>query len=178
MSLSNWTITDAADARFAERARGVKLVGLDFDGVMTDNRVYVFEDGREAVLCSRLEGYGLRRMIAAGAEPVIVSTEVNPVVTARAKKLKVACIQDVPDKVAAMQSLLNERGLDWNEAAFLGNDINDLEVLTRVGLPVVVADAHECVLEHGFFRTRRAGGDGAVRELCDAIAQVKENSPP
>jgi len=169
-------LANQANAAFAVKARGVKLLGLDFDGVMTDNRVYVFEDGREAVRCSRLEGYGLRRLIAAGAEPIIISTEVNPVVAARAKKLKIDCIQDVPDKVAAMAKLLDARGLDWSEAAFLGNDVNDLEVLRRVGLAAVVADAHEDVLERGFFRTRREGGDGAVRELCDAIAAVKEKA--
>jgi YrbI family 3-deoxy-D-manno-octulosonate 8-phosphate phosphatase len=161
---------------FAAKARLVKLAGLDFDGVMTDNTVYVFEDGREAVRCSRLEGYGLRRLIAAGAEPIILSTEVNGVVTARARKLKIECIQNVQDKVAAMSALLSERGLDWSEAAFLGNDINDIGVLRHVGLPAIVADAHECVHGLGFFETRRKGGDGAVREFCDAIAQVKEQS--
>ena len=162
------------DPRFAERAAPVRLLGIDFDGVMTDNTVYVFEDGREAVRCSRLEGYGLRRLMAAGVEPVIVSTEANGVVTARARKLDLACIQNVPDKVAAMETLLRERALDWREAGFIGNDINDLDVLRRVGLPVVVADAHACVCVGGFFRTVRRGGDGAVREVCDAIAAVKE----
>jgi len=162
------------DPRFAERAARVRLLGIDFDGVMTDNTVYVFEDGREAVRCSRLEGYGLRRLIAAGAEAVIVSTETNSVVSARARKLNIACIQDVPDKVAAMEALLHERGLGWREAGFIGNDVNDLDVLGRVGLPVVVADAHGCVCIGGVFRTERRGGDGAVRELCDAIAAVKE----
>lgn len=159
---------------FAERAARVRLLGIDFDGVMTDNTVYVFEDGREAVRCSRLEGYGLRRLIAAGAEPVIVSTEANEVVSARARKLNILCIQNVPDKVAAMETLLRARGLDWRTAAFIGNDVNDLDVLGRVGLPVVVADAHERVSVGGMFRTARRGGDGAVRELCDAIAAVKE----
>jgi 3-deoxy-D-manno-octulosonate 8-phosphate phosphatase (KDO 8-P phosphatase) len=159
---------------FAAKAAAVKLVGLDFDGVMTDNSVYVFEDGREAVRCSRLEGYGLRRLIGAGAEPIIISTEANAVVTARARKLNIACIQDVPDKVAALSELLVERGLDWSEAAFLGNDVNDMEVLGRVGLPGIVADAHECMQDQGFFETRRKGGDGAVREFCDAIAEVIE----
>jgi 3-deoxy-D-manno-octulosonate 8-phosphate phosphatase (KDO 8-P phosphatase) len=159
---------------FAERAAHVRLLGIDFDGVMTDNTVYVFEDGREAVRCSRLEGYGLRRLIAAGAEPVIVSTEANGVVSTRARKLGITCIQNVPDKVAAMEALLRERGLHWREAAFIGNDVNDLDVLGSVGLPVVVADAHECVCVDGVFRTTRRGGDGAVREVCDAIAAVKE----
>ena len=162
------------DPRFAERAARVRLLGIDFDGVMTDNMVYVFDDGREAVRCSRLEGYGLRRLIAAGAEPLIVSTEANEVVSARARKLNVACVQNVRDKVAAMKELLADRGLDWRDAAFIGNDVNDLGVLQRVGLPVVVADAHESVRVEGVFRTTRRGGDGAVRELCDAIAAVKE----
>jgi YrbI family 3-deoxy-D-manno-octulosonate 8-phosphate phosphatase len=161
---------------FAERAARVRLLGVDFDGVMTDNTVYVFEDGREAVRCSRLEGYGLRRLIAAGAEPVIVSTEANAVVSARARKLGIAGIQDVPCKVAAMETLLSTRGFGWRDAAFIGNDVNDLEVLRRVGLPVVVADAHEAVCIDGVFRTTRRGGDGALRELCDAIAAVKEKA--
>lgn len=162
------------DPRFAERAQRVRLLGIDFDGVMTDNTVYVFEDGREAVRCSRLEGYGLRRMIATGVTPVIVSTEVNDVVSARARKLNIACIQNVPDKVAAMEALLGQHGLSWHEAAFIGNDVNDLEVLQRVGLAAIVADAHECVCIGGVFQVTRRGGDGAVRELCDAIAAVKE----
>ena len=164
----------ADDSHFAESARAIRLLGIDFDGVMTDNSVYVFEDGHEAVRCSRLEGYGLRRLIAAGAEPVVISTEANGVVAARARKLKIACVQDVPNKVAAMQALLDARGLDWRQAAFIGNDTNDLALLERVGLAVVVANAHECVLEKGFFQTRRKGGEGAVRELCDAIATVRE----
>ena len=162
------------DPCFAERALRARLLGIDFDGVMTDNTVYVFEDGRETVRCSRLEGYGLRRMIATGVEAVIVSTEANEVVSARARKLNIPCIQNVADKVAAMETLLRERGLDWSEAAFIGNDVNDLEVLKRVGLAVIVADAHESVCVDSFFRTGRRGGDGAVRELCDAIAAVKE----
>jgi YrbI family 3-deoxy-D-manno-octulosonate 8-phosphate phosphatase len=167
-------LVDPANPDFAARAARLKLLALDFDGVMTDNTVYVFEDGREAVRCSRLEGYGLRRLAKAGVETLIVSTEANPVVAARARKLATPCLQDVPDKVAALETLMAERGVGWAEIGFLGNDINDLDVLSRVGLPVIVADAHECVQDKGWFRTRRCGGDGAVRELCDAIAAVLE----
>jgi YrbI family 3-deoxy-D-manno-octulosonate 8-phosphate phosphatase len=159
---------------FAERATRVRLLGIDFDGVMTDNSVYVFEDGREAVRCSRLEGYGLRRAAATGVHCFILSTEANPVVTARARKLKIDCQQDIPDKVEAFGSMLKQRGLSMEEAAFIGNDVNDLELLKLVGLPVIVADAHEDLDGLGCFRTRRKGGDGAVRELCDAIAAVRE----
>jgi 3-deoxy-D-manno-octulosonate 8-phosphate phosphatase (KDO 8-P phosphatase) len=163
-----------SDPEFAARAAKIKLFGIDFDGVMTDNRVYVFENGQEAVVCSRLEGYGLRRVAAAGVRCVIVSTEENPVVSARAAKLKIPCHQNIPDKVVAFQSILDAYGLTHEQAAFIGNDINDLELLKRVGLPIIVADAHEDLDGLHAFRTRRKGGDGAVREACDAIAAALE----
>lgn len=162
-----------SDPAFIAAARQVSFLGIDFDGVMTDNTVFVFEDGREAVRCSRLEGFGLRRLTDAGVAAAIISTEANRVVSARAAKLKLPCYQNIDDKVAAFSDILAERGLDWEQAAFIGNDTNDAEVLKRVGLPVVVADAHECLNALRAFRTSRCGGDGAVRELCDAIANAR-----
>ena len=159
---------------FAKRAARVRLLGIDFDGVMTDNMVFLFEDGREAVRCSRLEGYGLRRAAATGVHCFILSTEENQVVTRRANKLKIECIQNCPDKVEAFGAMLKKHGLSMEEAAFIGNDVNDLELLKLVGLPAIVADAHEDLDPLKAFRTRRKGGDGAVRELCDAIAMVRE----
>lgn len=161
--------------QFIEAARRVRLLGIDFDGVMTDNAVYVFEDGREAVRCSRFEGFGLDKLKHAGVEAIIVSTEKNPVVAARAKKLKINCLQDVGNKAQLVAGLLGARGLAWEEAAFIGNDINDLETLQRVGLPVLVNDAHDALGELPAFRTRRVGGAGAVRELCDAIVAAIES---
>ncbi len=166
---------NSCNPQFTDKARGIRLLGIDFDGVMTDNTVFVFQDGREAVRCSRLEGYGLRRLCKAGVKPVIISTESNRVVSARAQKLNIECIQNVEDKVETMSRLLNKQHLSWGAAAFIGNDINDLEVLQRVSLPVIVDDAHECLHHIGAFRTQRAGGDGAVREVCDAIAFVLED---
>lgn len=161
-------------SRFAAAARRIRLVGVDFDGVMTDNSVYVFEDGREAVRCSRFEGFGLRRLERAGIEAVIVSTEPNPVVAARARKLGVACLQNIADKAASLQGLLQERRLEWAQLAFIGNDINDLAVLRLAGLPIIVHDAHEDLNGLAAFRTKRPGGAGAVREACDAIASALE----
>lgn len=161
------------DPDFAARARAISFLGIDFDGVMTDNMVYVFEDGREAVRCSRLEGFGLRRAERAGVELVVISTEVNRVVASRAKKLKLHAVQAVEDKVATMGRLLEERGLSWESAGFIGNDLNDVGVLQKVRLPIVVADAHEDLDALQAFRTRRIGGSGCVRELCDAIAVAR-----
>lgn len=159
---------------FARRARNVRVLAMDFDGVMTDNSVYVFEDGREAVRCSRFEGYGLRRVATCGVFPIILSTEANPVVKARARKLRIASYQNITDKVVSMEAILAEQGASFETTAFIGNDVNDIGLLGRVGLPVIVADAHEDLHALGAFRTRRPGGRGAVRELCDAIAFVLE----
>jgi len=161
-------------AAFEAKARAIRFIGFDFDGVMTDNRVYVFENGHEAVACSRAEGYGLRRLAALGVEMAVISTEVNPVVVRRCEKLKLMCAQGVEDKVEALGALLEERGLDFTQAAFVGNDVNDLAVLSRVAVPVVVADAHPDLDRLGAFRTSRRGGDGAVREVCDLISAVIE----
>ncbi len=157
-------------AAFVSAATQVGLLVMDFDGVMTDNSVYVFEDGREAVRCSRFEGFGLRRLKQTGINSLIVSTEINPVVTARARKLQVEVAQGIDDKTTYLEEALANSGLNWRDICFIGNDINDLGALERCGLPVVVADAHESVLKSDFFITRRPGGHGAVRELCDALA--------
>lgn len=169
--------TARLDADVVERIRRVRVVAFDFDGVFTDNAVYVFEDGREAVRCSRSDGLGLRRLEAAGVTPVIVSTETNPVVTARSRKLAVRCVQGCDDKLAALSALLEELGVGLDRAAYVGNDINDLACLRAVALPIVVGDAWPEARDVAVHRTRRPGGHGAVREVCDLIAGLRERGP-
>ena len=163
-----------ADAVAADLLRRVRLIVFDFDGVFTDNAVWVLEDGRELVRCTRMDGIGLDRLRALGIHLAIVSTEVNPVVSARARKLKLRCIQACDDKAAAVRGLAEELGVALGETAFVGNDVNDLPALTLVGLPVVVADAHEDVHPVARWRTSRPGGHGAVREICDTVARAHE----
>ena len=160
------------DDTLAARIRTVKLLVFDFDGVFTDNMVYVFEDGREAVRCSRQDGIGLAKLRRRGLAMCIVSTEENPVVAARAKKLQLRCIQGCADKGATLDLLLAETGCTDAQFAFVGNDTNDLPCLTRAGLPIVVQDAHPAVLAHGLYRTTALGGHGAVREVCDLFDEV------
>jgi YrbI family 3-deoxy-D-manno-octulosonate 8-phosphate phosphatase len=155
--------------------RAARLVVFDFDGVFTDNSVYVFEDGREAVRCSRSDGIGLRAIERLGITPIILSTETNPVVSSRAHKLQVRCIQGCPDKSAALYALAEEFQLMLEQVAFVGNDVNDAACLGVVGLPIVVEDAHPAVLPLARYRTRAAGGRGAVREVCDLL--VSAHSP-
>lgn len=156
--------------------RNLKLVVFDFDGVFTDNKVYVFEDGREAVACSRSEGFGLERLRKTGVELLVLSTEVNPVVTARCRKLQLDCVQGQRDKRAALEQILAERNVPPGQVAYVGNDVNDRGCLELVGLPMVVHDAHPDVHPLARYRTARCGGDGAVRELCDLLAAVREAS--
>jgi 3-deoxy-D-manno-octulosonate 8-phosphate phosphatase (KDO 8-P phosphatase) len=153
--------------------RALRLVAFDFDGVFTDNSVYVTQEGVESVRCVRSDGIGLQVLARLGIATVILSTETNPVVTARSRKLAVRCIQGCADKHAVLLDVLRELGIGLSQTAFVGNDINDLECLTVVGLPIVVADAHADVVRHAKLRTKTPGGYGAVREVCDLIASVR-----
>ena len=158
---------------FAERIRKVRLVAFDFDGVFTDNSVYVFQDGSEAVRCNRSDGLGLRKLEALDILPIIISTETNPVVTARSNKLGIRVIQSCNDKRAALDAIVDELGLSLINVAFVGNDINDLPCLTAVGVPIVVQDAHADVLPFACYRTKALGGLGAVREVCDMFERER-----
>jgi YrbI family 3-deoxy-D-manno-octulosonate 8-phosphate phosphatase len=157
-----------------EVIQGLRLALFDFDGVFTSNHVFTFEDGREAVMGSRFDGIGLRRLERAGVIPFVLSAEKNPVVSTRCKKLSIECLQGCGDKNAAFDEILAQQGITAREVAFVGNDINDIPCLKRVGLPVVVADAYSDVLGHAVLRTSAAGGHGAVREICDLIASIRE----
>ena len=154
--------------------RAVKLVVFDFDGVFTDNTVYVSQDGVETVRCWRSDGLGVAKLKDAGIPAAIVSTETNPVVSARGKKLAMRCIQGCDDKLAAVRALADEHRLTLADIAFVGNDINDLACLRAVGLPIVVQDAHPDVLGAATYRTTAPGGRGAVREVCDAIIAARQ----
>ena len=153
----------------------VRLIVFDFDGVFTDNTVYVAEDGTEAVRCWRGDGLGLARLRQAGVDSVVLSTEKNPVVEKRSRKLAIRCIHGCDDKLTALKGLAQELSLALRDIAFVGNDINDLECLEAVGLPIVVQDAHVAVLSAAAFRTLAAGGRGAVREVCDRVVAARQD---
>jgi len=154
----------------------VKLIAFDFDGVFTDNAVYVTQDGVESVRCWRSDGLGLSRLQSIGVQAFIISTEENPVVTARANKLKILCKQGVEDKSAAILQTCTELGVAPKHTMFVGNDINDIPAFNSVGLPVAVADAYPEVYPHVIFRTEKPGGFGAVREVCDLVYQARNGS--
>jgi N-acylneuraminate cytidylyltransferase len=180
----DWLAAEALLVRFRgqrlrRRLQAVQLLALDFDGVMTDNRVLVFEDGREAVLCSRGDGMGLDLLRATGIPILVISKEGNPVVTARCRKLKIPCEQGVADKLPVLERAARERGVALSQVAFMGNDVNDLSCLRAVGLGIAPADAHPQVLRQADLITIAAGGVGAVREVCDLLmaANVENEAP-
>lgn len=149
----------------------VRLAVFDFDGVFTDNRVWVNERGEEMVAFTRSDGLGLRRLEEVGIRPLIVSTEANPIVGARAKKLRVDCVHGVADKLAALEERRGDVPLE--DVAYVGNDINDASCLRAVGLPVVPADAWPEVMPLARWVLTRRGGDGCVREFCDRVWEAR-----
>ncbi|WP_458040664.1 MULTISPECIES: cytidylyltransferase domain-containing protein [Bacteria] len=144
-------------------------VVTDFDGVHTDDTATTDAEGRETVRVSRSDGMGVAELRRAGIPVLILSTETNPVVSARARKLRVDVRQGVDDKAAALTQWAAETGVPLSRVAYVGNDINDLACLDLVGWPVAVPDAHPLVLAAARIVLTRAGGDGAVRELSDRV---------
>lgn len=149
----------------------IGLLVFDFDGVLTDNRVYVFQDGREAVACNRGDGMGLAMLRERGVPMAVLSTEVNPVVDARCRKLKLECQHGLGDKRSALVALAREKNVDLRNVVYVGNDVNDLGCMEVAGFAVVVADAHPSAREKADFVLSHPGGAGAVRELCDLLLQ-------
>jgi len=158
--------------------RAIRFVVFDFDGVFTDDAVYVSQDGTEMVRCWRGDGLGLRKLDALGIGSAILSTEVDPVVGLRARKMRIQCFQGLENKSARLQALATEVTVPLSRFAYVGNDINDLGCLQDVGLPIAVLNAHPDVLGCARYRTETPGGHGAVREVCDAFARAYLDPQP
>lgn len=151
----------------------IDLIIYDFDGVMTDNHVIVSQDGTEAVIVNRADGLGVDYLRKAGIPQMILSTESNPVVQARAKKLKIDMINNCGNKKEALLRICEKNGYDLSKVVFVGNDLNDLEAMKIVGYPVAPANAHSDILDIAVFVTKAKGGEGVVRELADIILNKK-----
>lgn len=149
----------------------IRALVLDFDGVLTDNRVLISQEGTEAVMAHRGDGWGIARLKEAGYFVFVISTEENPVVAARCQKLGIEFLQGASDKLTALKSLLNERHLSPEEVAYIGNDVNDLDCMNWVGLPIAVQDAVKDVRACAAWITEAPGGRGAVREIADLLLQ-------
>jgi N-acylneuraminate cytidylyltransferase len=154
-----------------------KLLVMDFDGVFTDDTVITDQDGRESVICSRSDGFGLDMLRQHGkVHAMILSREENPVVSARARKLKLEVHQGVQDKAQAIQQLIKERNLAQAEVIYIGNDLNDLPVLPYVGYFACPQDAHSEVFRRADLVLSKPGGRGAIRELIEIILRSEHES--
>lgn len=152
----------------------VEAIVMDFDGVFTDNRVLVLQDGSEGVLCSRSDGWGIAQLRKRGIRMVVISTEINPVVEARCRKLGIECVTGVGDKLQVIQDWLQKRGISPENVVYIGNDVNDLSCMQFVGCAVVPADAHPQVLDVADIVLEARGGQGALRELSEIVLRRLE----
>ncbi len=144
----------------------VDAVVLDFDGTQTDDKVLIDSDGRELVAVHRGDGLGIAALRRAGLKLLILSTEQNPVVAARAHKLKVPVLHGIDRKDLALKQWCEEQGVDPERVLYAGNDVNDLPCFALAGWPVAVADAHDAVRAAARTVTRTPGGEGAIREIA------------
>jgi N-acylneuraminate cytidylyltransferase len=152
----------------------IELVVFDFDGVFTDNRVWLNREGEEFVAADRGDGWGIARMLERGVQGVVLSTETDSVVKARCEKLGLPVVQGVQNKLPALQKILDERGISADRAIYLGNDINDVPCFSAVACAVVVNDAHPEAKRAADLVLSRPGGKGAIRELTDQILLMLE----
>ena len=151
------------------QADQIDLIVYDFDGVMTDNRVTVDQDGKESVTVNRSDGYGVGMIRKRGIPQIIISTEKNPVVERRAEKLSLPVIHDVADKAAILKGYLKEQAIDPKRVLYIGNDLNDRDAMLMCGIKCAPADAEPVILETADVIFEKKGGYGVVRELARII---------
>ena len=147
----------------------IKLIVYDFDGVMTGNKVYVDQNGNEMVQVNRADGLGVAEIKKMEIEQIIMSTETNPVVSARAIKLDIPCLQGLDNKKDALLDYSKKNDIDLKNVAYVGNDINDKDAMAIAGFSFCPADAHEAIKEISDHVFKRSGGDGVIREILDII---------
>lgn len=168
------SVAQRINAEVRARVSNVKILGLDVDGVMTDGRLYYHDDGTETKAFDVRDGHGIKMLQHAGLEVFIISGRSCPMVEKRAADLGISEVtQGVRDKVPVLEKLLSKKGLEPEQVAFMGDDVVDMPVMTRVGLAIAVADASEHVFDAAHYVTLAPGGRGAVREVVELILGVQ-----
>lgn len=155
----------------------MRLVAFDIDGVFTDGRFYLSNDGIESKAFHTHDGFGIRQLLGAGLDVAVISGRESAAVDKRMSQLGVRhVIQGHSDKVAAFEALLIELGINETEAVYVGDDLPDLPLLRRVGFSVAVSNAHDEVKATCDYTTEKAGGFGAVREVCDLVLNARNKA--
>jgi YrbI family 3-deoxy-D-manno-octulosonate 8-phosphate phosphatase len=161
------------------RARKIRLVAMDVDGVLTDAGMYYTESGDELKKFNTRDGMGVALVREAGLKTAILTRESTRLVERRGAKLRIDHIfVGVTDKLTCMRTLLGELGLTLEQVAYIGDDVNDYELLCHVGLAAAVRDASRLPKSVAHIITEAKGGEGAVRELCEIILEAQHEHPP
>ena len=163
------------DSELVNLLKSVKLLSCDVDGVLTDGGLYYDADGKELRRFHVLDGLGIQNLMETGVQVCIISRSSTTAIAHRAKALGINhCYLGVKNKLQTMNDLLSELKLDLKDVAHIGDDLNDLELLLAVGLPITVPRAIKEVKDIAKLITERNGGDGAVREITDMIILSKK----
>ncbi len=157
-----------------EKARKIKLLVMDVDGVLTDGRLYFGNSGEEMKAFSILDGLGIKLLRDAGIRPAIITGRSSKLLERRAGELKIDLIyQGREDKGIALEELRQDLQLDYDAIAYVGDDLPDLAAIRAAGLGITVANGHHFVTRHADWQTDAAGGNGAVREICELILKAQ-----
>ncbi len=160
--------------QFWGRLAGLKLLSLDTDGVLTDGGLYYTDEGEELRKFNVKDGMGMKRAQAAGVKIAIITASSTPSIAHRGQRLGVDYVfLDCEDKLATLVRICDEMAIDLDQVGHVGDDLNDLPVLEAVGCPMTVADATDEAIAAALFVTKKKGGEGAVREICDLIVTAK-----
>ena len=157
-----------------QKARNVKLLVLDVDGVLTDGCLWYGNSGEELKAFNIQDGLGIKLLQRAGIDVAIITGRTSQLVTRRGTELGIKhIVQGREDKLVALRAVADELNLALEEIAYIGDDLPDLSAIAAVGLGIAVANAMPYVAQHAAYKTTRSGGDGAVREICDLILQAQ-----
>ncbi|NNM82780.1 MAG: 3-deoxy-manno-octulosonate-8-phosphatase KdsC [Burkholderiales bacterium] len=159
-----------------ERAKRVRLVIFDVDGVLTDGSLYLSDSGEEMKAFNTLDGHGMKMLQASGVVLAIITGRRSRCVELRAQNLGISHLyQGASDKLVAYRDLLEKLQLRPDETAYMGDDVVDLPVMRRAGFAIAVPDAPDIVRQNAHYVTRRSGGRGAVREACEFLMRMQDS---
>ena len=174
-----WGDAVVQSEKMKEKLKGIKLLAMDFDGVLTDNKVFIDEDGKEMVICDRSDSLGINMLKTEkkDVDIIVISKETSKVVKVRCEKLHIDYMTGVDDKLEALKRIIEKKNLKFENVAYIGNDVNDIQCIQNSGIGVAVADSVSQVLQVADIVTTKKGGHGAVREFSDMLLHLNSSNP-
>jgi 3-deoxy-D-manno-octulosonate 8-phosphate phosphatase (KDO 8-P phosphatase) len=165
-------------SRYLELACHIRLLVLDVDGVMSDGKLYFTDQGAELKAFNSLDGQGIKMLQKSGVKVAIITGRQSSIVTKRAQDLNIEpLIQGREDKLVALSEMIAKMNLHWHQVAYMGDDLPDLPAIRKVGLGITVPNGSPELKRHVALCTRRQGGAGAVREVCELLMQAQNTWP-